>query len=270
MRFGLIFSIVFHSAIILVAALTIVRIVPIPLPQDEIPIDVVTIDDMTNVKAQAPQDAKPEEQPAPTPAPPPEPQTAPQEPASNQAVLTPEEKTQPAKPEPPKPQAKPTPPAPDKPKDDKFNPDAIQVLIDKAKKQQEKQQKSTQAPAPSSSNDKPRDQVGAGADAKVDVATFIRNAIQRQMAVCWSFPAGAVQPESLIVQIHILLRPDGSLSEPPTIMDQSRMDDPYYRAAAEAAVRAINRCQPFQLPAEYYDTWKDLIYVFDPRAMVGQ
>ena len=35
----------------------------------------------------------------------------------------------------------------------------------------------------------------------------------------------------------------------------------------EAAVRAVRRCAPYSLPAEKYDTWKDVTFNFDPSQM---
>lgn len=269
MRFGLVFSILLHAAIAAIGAFTIIKVVPIAMPAEDIPVEIVTIKDENNVKAEAPKDEKPEAKPEPEAKPPPEPTPAPAN-KPDEAVLEPQEKPDAKKLEPPKPQEKPKQQtAEEKPKDEKFDPAKIQILIDKAKKDQEKQQKSSQAPA-SGTDEKPTSSVGKGTDNTADVTTFIQNSLKRQMAACWSFPAGAAQAESLVIAIHVQLRADGSLIEPPELMDQSRMGEPYYRAAAEAAIRAINRCQPFELPSDYYDVWKDIIFNFDPRAMLSQ
>jgi len=269
MRLGLLFAIVMHAAVILLAAFYIVRVTPMPVPANDIPVDVVDVAPETNIKAAAPKDEKPAEKPAPEAAPPVPPESAPPEPPANQAILAPEEKPAPKKPEPPKPQEKPKPPAEDKPKDEHFDPNAVQVLIDKAKKQQKKDQKTADAPAPGA-DDKPREKAGAGTANTVDVTDLLINAMKRQVGACWSFPAGAVQPEDLVVWIDIQLRPDGNLVGAPQVEEQGRMNEPYFRAAAEAAVRAINRCQPYDLPAEHYDVWKEMRLSFDPRHMVGQ
>jgi len=39
------------------------------------------------------------------------------------------------------------------------------------------------------------------------------------------------------------------------------------RAAAEAARRAVARCAPYNLPADKYDAWADVIVNFDPSEM---
>jgi hypothetical protein len=44
--------------------------------------------------------------------------------------------------------------------------------------------------------------------------------------------------------------------------------DPFFRAAADSALRAILRCQPFDLPVEHYDDWQTVTVDFDPRYML--
>ena len=39
------------------------------------------------------------------------------------------------------------------------------------------------------------------------------------------------------------------------------------RAAAEAARRAVSRCAPYNLPADKYEAWADVIVNFDPSEM---
>jgi hypothetical protein len=45
----------------------------------------------------------------------------------------------------------------------------------------------------------------------------------------------------------------------------------YTRAASEAARRAIYQCQPYRLPADRYNQWREINPLrFDPRQMMGQ
>lgn len=95
------------------------------------------------------------------------------------------------------------------------------------------------------------------------------DAIRRQIQPCWNFPAGAANPENLRVMIRLQLRPDGSLISA-EVRDRSRMtSDTYYRAAAEAALRAVRnpQCSPLKLPAAKYDQWKSLTLEFDPAKL---
>ncbi len=55
----------------------------------------------------------------------------------------------------------------------------------------------------------------------------------------------------------------------PVYKEQGKMGDPYYRAAAESARRAVMQCQNYDLPAESYDEWSELTLRFDPSEMLG-
>lgn len=95
------------------------------------------------------------------------------------------------------------------------------------------------------------------------------DAIRQQIQPCWYFPAGARNPERLRVAIRLRLRPDGSLISA-EVKDRARMaSDSYYRAAAEAALRAVRnpQCSPLRLPPAKYDQWKALTVEFDPAKL---
>jgi len=95
------------------------------------------------------------------------------------------------------------------------------------------------------------------------------DALRRQIEKCWNVPAGAVEAESLLVEIRVWLNPDGSIVRA-EILDTARMGrDGYYRAAAESAYRAIFLCEPYSLPVERYDNWKMILMRFDPSNVLG-
>jgi colicin import membrane protein len=91
------------------------------------------------------------------------------------------------------------------------------------------------------------------------------DALRAQIQACWNPPVGAEEAEKLIVRLRIQFRLDGTLSHEPTLMNNG--GSPYFRVAAEAAMRAVRRCQPYTLPAHKYDVWKDVEVTFDPRDM---
>jgi outer membrane biosynthesis protein TonB len=96
-------------------------------------------------------------------------------------------------------------------------------------------------------------------------------AVRRQIERCWNLPAGAKDAENLIVSIRVEMNIDGT---PRTAVatDQGRMrSDPFYRAAAESAVRAVlnPRCHPFTLPREKFKRWQTMTLVFNPKEMFG-
>ncbi len=97
------------------------------------------------------------------------------------------------------------------------------------------------------------------------------DAIRRQIEACWSIPAGARDAENLIVDISVIMNPDGTVQRA-EIVDRSRLTgDPFYRAAAESALRAVlhPRCSPLRLPPQKYQQWRRFTLSFNPKEMIG-
>ena len=90
--------------------------------------------------------------------------------------------------------------------------------------------------------------------------------VRHHIAQCWNVPAGARDARDLVVEIRVVVDPDGTVRQA-TIVDQGRMGDPFFRAAAESARRAFfnPQCRPLHLPAEKYAIWKDLVVDFSPK-----
>ena len=90
--------------------------------------------------------------------------------------------------------------------------------------------------------------------------------VREQIARCWNVPAGARDAKDLVVEIRASVNPDGTVRQA-TIVDQGRMGDPFFRAAAESARRAFfnPQCTPLKLPPEKYEIWKDLVVDFSPK-----
>jgi hypothetical protein len=101
----------------------------------------------------------------------------------------------------------------------------------------------------------------------------LRDALLSQIRECWNVPVGAPTPEKLIVQVRVFLARDGSLAQPPLLEPGTRAaaaSNPYMRTAAEAALRAVNVCEPYKLlPADRYDAWREIVMTFDPSRMIG-
>jgi hypothetical protein len=90
--------------------------------------------------------------------------------------------------------------------------------------------------------------------------------VREQIERCWNVPAGARDAQELAVDIRATVNPDGTVVTA-VIVDQGRMGDPVWRAAAESARRAFFNpaCTPLKLPPEKYATWKDLTVTFNPK-----
>ena len=91
--------------------------------------------------------------------------------------------------------------------------------------------------------------------------------VREQIARCWNVPAGARDAKDLVVEIRVVVEPDGNVRQA-TIVDQARLaSDPFFRAAAESARRAFFNplCRPLHLPPDKYAIWKDLVVDFSPK-----
>jgi hypothetical protein len=97
------------------------------------------------------------------------------------------------------------------------------------------------------------------------------NLVKRTMEPCWNFQAGSKKAQDIIVEIEVALRPDGHVSRA-NITNRSQLSDPFKLAAGESALRAVLNpsCQPYKLPANKYEVWKDLKLTFNPREMLGR
>jgi len=127
--------------------------------------------------------------------------------------------------------------------------------------QQERQQAT--APRAAETDKAPRDRAEVQRR-----AAQLGDMIREQVAQCWRIDGGRQEARSLRIPIRVRLARDGRLVDNPEIQEPTRYgNDSYYRSAADAAVRAVLRCAPLDLPAQDYDIWRDLVLNFDPREM---
>jgi outer membrane biosynthesis protein TonB len=227
--------------------------------------------------------AKPEPKPEPPkPAPVPPSSTATPPPPPADAARLPEPKPVPPLPvkppepkpepkpvetvEPPRPKEKPEPPrqmAKNEPKleQKKYDPGQFEALLKNLAPQQA-------APAPDVPPQKPQTaSARASSQPKAPLGGQLTaselDMVRHQIARCWNVPAGARDARDLVVEIRVAVDPDGTVRQA-TIVDQGRLGDPFFRAAAESARRAFFNplCRPLHLPAEKYAIWKDLVVDF--------
>ena len=96
------------------------------------------------------------------------------------------------------------------------------------------------------------------------------DALRAQIFGCWSVPLGLPYDEDLLVRIKLKLKKDGTLMKS-EILDHQRMNMPgqkFYKVLAESALRAVRLCQPLKVPPTGYDKWKDLQLNFNPTEML--
>ncbi|WP_453968844.1 cell envelope biogenesis protein TolA [Amorphus sp. MBR-141] len=89
------------------------------------------------------------------------------------------------------------------------------------------------------------------------------DALRAQIQRCWNPPVGAQGAEDLIVTVQMQLNQNGTVSGSPEVINSG--SNPFFQAAADSARRAVLRCQPYNLPLEKYDTWREVRVTFDPR-----
>ncbi|MFN4090086.1 MAG: hypothetical protein ACK4QW_13745 [Alphaproteobacteria bacterium] len=95
------------------------------------------------------------------------------------------------------------------------------------------------------------------------------DALRRQIERCWSVPSGARDGRDLIVEVRVSLNPDGSVRDARAVQSPRMASDPFYRAAAESAVRAVQRCSPLNVPPNKYSVWREMTLTFNPKDLLG-
>ncbi|MBH68782.1 MAG: hypothetical protein CMM58_10560 [Rhodospirillaceae bacterium] len=95
-------------------------------------------------------------------------------------------------------------------------------------------------------------------------------AVRQQISQCWNIAAGARKADALSVEIEMKMNPDATVRTA-RVVDSKRMNsDPFFRAAAESALRALSQrdCIPLKLPRGKYELWKSFTFNFDPKNML--
>ncbi|WP_182087106.1 hypothetical protein [Aureimonas sp. ME7] len=189
----------------------------------------------------------------------------------------------------PRPQVKPKPPEPVKVAEAK-KPEPVKEPVKEAAKTPDKP-KETKKPAKNASSEKSfdadeiaallntQDSSGGGAKRSTQQAALgakkatggtlsqsEMDALIGQISQCWNPPAGSTEAGSFRVKIAMRLSPSGDVEGMPEILSGGGASMAE-RTASEAAVRAVRRCAPYNLPAEKYDTWAQVTVNFDPSQM---
>ncbi len=243
-----------------------VFIKPLPAPWRPIPVDIVEIGAITNTRIQnTPEEESKPPPPQPKPLPPAKEEIKPQEiakPAEQPKVETPDEAAL------PKPMTKPKPPEP--PKAATQQQDQLASVLKNVAKLKPAAPKSEETKTVDK-GDTPNGTKGNFGPALSDRLTIsAEDALRRQISLCWNMPVGARNAENLVVEVLIEVNPDRTVRSA-EVVDQMRLGtDTYFRAAAEAALRALRnpKCSPLELPADQYEQWKTIRFNFDPRDML--
>ena len=245
-RYGVVGSFVFHGMVFAAALFTFHANFTAPEDTHVVPVDLVTIADKTDVAAQAP-----------TPAP-------------EKMEMPPSQQVQPLEPQLESVEPAPIPPIPkykvekektededNKPKSKKEQQQDFAALLNKLTAPDKPVKAAKQGPRTIQA-------AGAGNMMTADLVDALRSQIYR----CWSPPTGAPNASDLIVDYALNLNPDGTVGR---LQLLTLSGNTYTRAAAEAASRAIYQCQPYRLPQNRYEDWREISRMrFDPRQLMEQ
>ncbi len=156
---------------------------------------------------------------------------------------------------PPKPQARAAPPPPPKPKAERtFDQSKIAALLDKRDPTRAALTGETL-----NSNAALGLAHGKAADNSATWGSMFKEQVER----CWKKPYGGIESQNPEVAFEIKLKRDGTLESAP--VPEGSPSTPYLRVYQESALRAIIECQPYNLPAAFFDEWKYFAPVFTER-----
>jgi len=97
---------------------------------------------------------------------------------------------------------------------------------------------------------------GKAADNSATWGSMFKQQVER----CWKKPYGGIESQKPEAAFAIRLKRDGSLEGMP--VPEGTPATPYLRVYQESALRAIIECQPYKLPAAFFEEWKYFAPVF--------
>lgn len=151
---------------------------------------------------------------------------------------------------------------------EEFDPDKIAALLDK---QPNAAAEASTTKATAKPKEKPKLQIGAekgtGTGLTISEKQALVAALRQQIKRCWNPPTGTSGADLVTVRLNIELDEQGNLRGMPRTLEKQA--SPLFLIAEESAVRAVFDCQPYNLPAEHYTTWRSINFKFDPTEMLG-
>ena len=91
--------------------------------------------------------------------------------------------------------------------------------------------------------------------------------MQERYRQCWTY-LGISKGDKYIPQVRVRFSADGSLAAEPALVNPP--GDPALRSLGDSAMRAVRKCNPLHIPAQYqpyYEQWKARVVRFDPDEM---
>ena len=100
---------------------------------------------------------------------------------------------------------------------------------------------------------------GTAADNSATWGAMFKQQVER----CWKKPYGGIESQKPEAAFAIRLKRDGTLEGSP--VPEGVPATPFLRVYQESALRAIIECQPYKLPAAFYEEWKYFAPVFKEK-----
>ncbi|WP_017931704.1 TonB C-terminal domain-containing protein [Robiginitomaculum antarcticum] len=101
-----------------------------------------------------------------------------------------------------------------------------------------------------------------------ELSTSYEDAVMRRVYNSWQIPTGAPDMEDLVVTVEVKLSRDGRVVSAQLSTDSAAKagKDPFYKSAANSAVRAVNKAEKFEfLPYDQYNKWQTMTLTFYPK-----
>lgn len=277
MTAGALMSLIFHG---LLVSVTIVGMPFVARDKLEvstpISVEMVELDEISQTTRRAPPQKVEESEKSEAAPPPPKPAMPKMEQASA-PDMTPEKAVKPKpvppppKPEPEKTEEKPEPKPEPEPKEESVSAkepskDFQSLLRNLTPDAQETR---TEADNPDLNTDAPPQTSQIAPLGERITATEV-DALRAQLSRCWNVMAGAKYAEDLVVEVRVQVNPDRTVRQAAVVNTGMYDRDPHFRAAADAALRALRNpaCSPLALPPDKYEQWKTTVIRFDPREML--
>jgi colicin import membrane protein len=143
---------------------------------------------------------------------------------------------------------------------EKFNPGDIRQLLQSKEKAQSSGSTGSEVQKTASLGTA----TGTAAKLNPSMRDALMGILREQMERCYQAPISASAGNATAPVLDIRLNQDGSLTHEPSIIRAGSSSTD--RAVADAALRAVRRCAPFRVPAQFapfYSDWKVLNVQFD-------
>jgi hypothetical protein len=107
-----------------------------------------------------------------------------------------------------------------------------------------------------------RDREGAG-DRTGNTAS-LQASLRRQIGYCWRGIEDLPEEDQIDVEIGMKLKLDGTLDGNAELVSPRSRPVGRSGLAVDLALRAVRKCEPYKLPEDSYEQWKDIVVTIGP------